>query len=105
MITYYSVYGMVCSFLTIISLPEKNGIIREGNKMAVSFNFNDEVYIRPTKLGREIMTKHFAKLGIAVPGRYEFDRIKMPMWEVMNIFGPAMIQGGDNPIESTIEFA
>ena len=80
--------------------------------MTGSFNVNDAILVKPTHMGMTVFRQHFRELGLNhqvysdMWGKGRDDgRLKMPLWEVMKIFGPACGRGFDPPIETTVEFA
>lgn len=75
--------------------------------MAVRFNINDDVLIRLLSRGEEQFAKYYRDLKLD-PEQYRtahYDgRLKMPLWEVMQIFGPITYMGPEPAFETEVEF-
>jgi hypothetical protein len=68
-------------------------------------NLNDSIWIKPTEHGLEVYTKYWEGVGVKNPEPLKLDFegwTKMQLWEVMQIFGHAMYNGGKVPIETEI---
>lgn len=69
------------------------------------FNINDYFRIKITERGAEAWAKHFTDLGLeprslsVLPDGWT----RMQAWEVMQIFGPAIVHGLHSPFETEIQ--
>jgi len=71
-------------------------------------NLNDSVWVRVTALGEGVYKQHWRKLGIDPSPPLERDAkgwTKFQLWEVAHIFGAALWNGGEVPVETKIRLA
>lgn len=87
-------------------------------KGSLSFNINENVKIKLTKLGEKILLEKHTKLRADILLRTNNDAVgpysprktdsegytEMQLWQVMQDFGPHMGLGNELPIEPTIRF-
>ena len=78
----------------------------------INFNCNEYVYVKLTQFGKEILAKdeeEFRRLYNIEP-IYKFKPededgwSKWQLWDLMNIFGPYMKMGCNNPFDLSIKF-
>lgn len=74
----------------------------------MEMNINEYVYVRLTKAGLKTYTKHYTDLGIAPPKLTQFgwnltsQYSRFQLWELMNIFGPAVYHGSESQFMDNI---
>lgn len=67
-------------------------------------NINSECVIILKKRGVDAINNYYKRLEIEPPEEYKVgDKIKKPMWEIMNIFGEYTFMGPETPFETNIE--
>jgi hypothetical protein len=66
----------------------------------VDFNFNDEVEVVLTPSGEKVWNAYWNDLMTAGPVWTAGKIRKMQLWEVAHIFGKAMFNGDDPPLET-----
>lgn len=74
----------------------------------MKFNLNDAVIISETPLGVRLFDKQHLDLGLDPEAyrkmyRQPDGRLKLPLFEVMNIYGSGICLGSPTPIETEIE--
>jgi hypothetical protein len=74
--------------------------------MKGSCSLNDQVWIRVTEKGMEVYECFYRRIGMEPPPlKTDAEgRTRMCLWQVMEMFGPAMHAIGIAPIEMTIVF-
>lgn len=73
--------------------------------MKLQINLNEEVVIKLTKRGREILDKYleqFTDKGYDIPGHYMGELVTMQLWEFANIFGNELYSGAENVSQDNI---
>lgn len=75
--------------------------------LLTEININDSVWVRVTPVGEHIYRQHWLALRMdPLPLRRDADGwTKFQLWELANVFGAAMYNGGRVPVETTIRVA